>query len=520
MTAPAAVRRTAPRRRLPAWLGPVLLVAAVWGGARAVWWLGYANGDDLVYAAYAWSFDRLPADHREFRVLPELAIRAAQAALGPTELAAALPSLLASATLLAAVAWLLGWPRRHDAVTTAALVVAATVPLEVVMASYPGATPVAAGLAALGTAGALRGGRRGRIAGAALLGLAFACHEITVFWIAALVVALLLTDRPRLRALAVPLAVAVVLPVAVEATVYGALAGRPLLRWAAAARETARTDPLAEFGGSWVRFLLWPLRLLVVSKQLGLDLLAVGALGAAAWRRLAVHQRALLLTLAADWLWLGYGTQVPWAYRPRSHTFHYFIVFALPIGALLVPAAHRLLGRRRALAVAALAVATHLACLAAGGRWGRNVEVSQALLGYAAAHPGERFVTDAATWDEMTALGGFRPPPNVVPVPAPAVLAGLLVDRGRPAAAWWRPPALRIDALLVNHERRERPPDPAFVAFAARVRRGPTLWRRPPRLKPALAPLVPLLGRHEVMLLDAGGEVVALPDRPRLAAPR
>lgn len=493
----------------------VVLVAVVWLGARGTFWLGWANGDDICYGSYAWHFDRSPSDHREFRVLPELAMRGSMKLLGPTEVAAALPSLASSLALAIGVAWLIGWPRRLDGGRTAAMLIGVTVPLDVVMASYPGAPAIAAGLAALGSAGLLRGGRNGRIAGAVLLGLAVACHEVTVFWLGALGAATALSDRERWRQIRLPLLAALVVPLALEAAVWAALLGDPLARLSTSAAETARTStPRFRFGGSWSRFFLWPMRVLVVSHQLGIDLLALVTVAVAWWHRLERWQRALLLTAGLYFLWLGYGTQVPWAYRPRSRAFHYYIVLALPIGAVLGPALSRHLRPRAARAAVATIVTIHLAGLAVGGRWGSNVDVSRALLAYATANPQQTLLADAHTLEEMVALNGFEKPANVVGLAGDHVYRGVLPSRlpcWRRSGPW---PETAVDAVLINHERRVALKDRAFREFLAEAERGEILWRLGPRLKPFLRPVASVIGVREWMVLYDGAEVVELPTRP------
>jgi len=499
------------RRRVVA----VALVGAVWLGARAVFWLGWANGDDIVYATYAWHFDRPPADHREFRLLPVLAMRAAMQLVGPTEAAAALPSLVGSLLLTAAAAWFLGWPRRADAGRTWAMLLAVTVPLDVGMASHAGASHPAAGLAALGTAGLLRGAPRGRFAGAVLLGLAVASHELMVFWVVALAAATWLVDRDRWQVIRWPLLAAVAVPVAVEAATWAALAGRPWARWTVAAGETARTSgALLDGHADRLGFVLRPLRAFAFSRQFAFDLLLLAALGLGGWRRLEGWQRAVLGAVVVYWLWLHYGTPVPWAYRPRIQSFHSFVVLTAPVAAVI----GRELARRwrswPARAAVASMVALHLAALAAGGRWGQSVEVSRALLDYARSRPEATFVTDAHTLAEMTAVNRLVPPANVVTLAGREVYRSLLPSRAPYRERAGPAPEVRVDAALVNGERAAPLGDAAFTAFLAAARTGAVEWRLPPRLKPALAPLAAVLGARGWMTLHEGGWVVALPERP------
>ena len=83
---------------------------------------------------------------------------------------------------------------------------------------------------------------------------------------------------------------------------------------------------------------------------------------------------------------------------------------------------------RLAQGVVAVAILVHLACLAAGGRWGQAVDVSRELLAYAREHSDQTFLTDVATMNHMYVVGGFRFPANVVCLNGPAVDRHLLVN--------------------------------------------------------------------------------------------
>jgi hypothetical protein len=237
-------------------------------------------------------------------------------------------------------------------------------------------------------------------------------------------------------------------------------------------------------------------------------------LGAALWRRLERWERVLLLAALLYFLWLGYGTQVPWAYRPRTRHFHYFIVLALPVGALLVPLIARFCKRYAAVALVGLVVASHALGLAAGGRWGRNVEVARALLAHARAHPAGTFLTDVATLNEMYALNAFRMPANVVCVADERAARHLLVNAGVPRERWQLRRA-EVDAALVNHERVDRPPDAPFRAFMEVAQKGRVEWRQTTAVKAVFRPVARLVGTRGFMIANAGGEVVALVGRPR-----
>src|SRR5262249_29884715 len=138
---------------------------------------------------------RPPITWWEFRMPAILAIRGAFLLFGPTEFAAALPSLLASLAILAAVAWFVDWPRTLTWQSQAAVLVAAVIPIDLGFRSYPAAHQIASGLVALGMVWLLKGGRTTRIIGSILLASAFMTHEIMLYYIGLLCVMCLAFDR-------------------------------------------------------------------------------------------------------------------------------------------------------------------------------------------------------------------------------------------------------------------------------------------------------------------------------------
>ncbi len=126
--------------RRKTWAKPLAigLVALVWLSTTFLLFRGYVGSDDVFYARYAFLFHRPPMNHWEFRIPAILAIRASFFALGPTEFAAALPTLLASLAILASVAWFVGWPSRLNWQTQIAMLLTATFPMDLGFRSIPG----------------------------------------------------------------------------------------------------------------------------------------------------------------------------------------------------------------------------------------------------------------------------------------------------------------------------------------------------------------------------------------------
>jgi hypothetical protein len=494
----------------------VVLTLLIWALATAVCWVGYTGEDDFFYARYAYLFHRPPIVWWEFRMPAILAIRTSFLIFGPTEFAAAIPSLLASLAILGAVAWVVEWPRRLTWQSQSAMLLAALIPIDVAFRSYPSANQIAAGMLAFGSACILKGSRRVQICGAALLAGGFITHELSLFYIALFCLTLIAFDARRFwRPVAWCIALSGAL-VLVESTTYAVIIGDPLARLRTTAGATtnfqAGVDP--DTGINGLRFFLWPLQILILSKQFGVDLLLLLITGIIAWRRLTPEQRILLVVTFAVFLYLGYGSTVPWAYRPLNREFHYYNTLSLGVAALLPFTLGYALARRQLAAKALVigAIAVHVLSLAATGRWGANVGVSRELLRHARLHPEQEFVTDVNTMNQMYVLNGFRMPDNVICVNGDAVDRHLLINKEPPGTPRFRfPERRRIDAALVNREQGDvHPFEPEF----SNVLRGSVGERTPvvrDRYRRAFLPLTPLVGTRGFMLLSHGGDMVMMP---------
>ena len=248
--------------RRKTWAKPLAigLVALVWLSTTFLLFRGYVGSDDVFYARYAFLFHRPPMNHWEFRIPAILAIRASFFALGPTEFAAALPTLLASLAILASVAWFVGWPSRLNWQTQIAMLLTATFPMDLGFRSIPGATYFSSGFLALGTVCLLKGRKPTQLLGAALLALGFATHEITIFYTAVLFLTALAFDRRRFWLPALACLLISGGYVMAECACYRVLLGDPLARFKASAAIATKLpfgyDPDTGIGG--IRFFTWP----------------------------------------------------------------------------------------------------------------------------------------------------------------------------------------------------------------------------------------------------------------------
>ena len=170
---------------------------------------------------------------------------------------------------------------------------------------------------------------------------------------------------------------------------------------------------------------------------------------------LSTEQRVLFASTFLIWLWLGYGTMVPWAYRPLYRQFPFYQPLTLGIAALLPRtlrcASHQGEARPRG---CRRGHPRPLGMFGRGGRWGQAVDVSWELLAYAREHSDQTFLTDVATMNQMYVVGGFRLPANVVCLNGPAVDRQLLVNDPlvNPDRPKFHFPEVPIDNILLNLE--------------------------------------------------------------------
>ncbi len=505
----------------------IAITLALWLGTTWVFWVGYAGYDDQFYACYAFRFDRPPISWWEFRIPMILAIRASFLAFGPSEIAACLPTLLASLAILASVAWFVDWPRRLNWQTQASVILASVIPLEAGSRSDPCASHLSAGFLAVGTVCMLKGVGRTRYLGAPLLAIGFLTHEVSFYCVAMICLVALAFDWRRFWGPVLACVAVSGCAFLAECLAYQVLLGDPLARFRMAAQSnlgsmTVGYDPDVGIGG-W-DFYAWPIKNLFFCKCFGFDLIALLVTGIVAWKRLSTEQRVLFASTFLIWLWLGYGTLVPWEYKPLYRQFSYYQPLTLGIAALLPGTLRCALVRRERLAqgVVAVAILVHLACLAAGGRCGQAVDVSRELLAYAREHSDQTFLTDVATMNQMYVVGGFRLPANVVCLNGPAVDRYLLVNNllVNPDGPRFHFPEVPIDNILLNLEQisgfhyyglRSLPSktwqEPDFSGYleehgAGRVRIAPVRYRL------LFLPLIPLIGPKDFLVKNLGGEVV------------
>ena len=367
---------------------------------------------------YAALWDRSPANHWEARLLANALMAGAMRLFGRTGWAAALPSLASSLVILGCVFY---WCYRYADVRHAwwAGMLVAVLPMDVNGATTPSAYPLMTAFLTVGTLAFLESAesRKARLIAALSLSLGVVTHFAGAYYVASLMfVALLLDGRRYVRSAAITLLVGIVLMTA-DMAIFQFACGDLFGRFHIALMQASSENPLAplqvegRFNGA---FLTWPVQQLIFSKNFGVSLSVALVGGIATYRRLPSSTRMLLIVSVVFWLWMSYGSQVPWAYKPfwRMVRFLAPLMLAVSIlfGSILASARRRLLALIGGVAVLAICPFN----LAASGSWGQSVQISRELLAWATSHPQTRFVTDFHTINEMYVLGGMQLPPNVV----------------------------------------------------------------------------------------------------------
>lgn len=347
--------------------------------------------------------------------------------------------------------------------------------------------------------------------GSFFFAIAFGSHETMVFYIGIFCGLSLLWDWKRFIKPAVMVGGLVALSLTAEAVAYQNLLGNPLARFKVASGGAAISAPGVDLDMhlSGFRFYSWPVEMLVTSKHFAGSLLLLFLSAAMAWRHFGPQQKLIFLTVLVTWAWLGWGTMVPWTYRPFFRQFHYYGPLLLGINTLL-PAAVFLAFRPTAARLILMALGcTYFVAATSGGRWGQNFDASRALLDYASNHPGTTFLTDVSTMNQMYTMSGFSVPPNVICKNGPAVQQHLMLNKEPVGTPKFVFKEVEPQAILVNLE------GPSLFAFDeefvhfTREHPGSHEIIQPMRRKWLIAQ-IPGLQERPLATLSLGAEVIHL----------
>lgn len=284
--------------------------------------------------------------------------------------------------------------------------------------------------------------------------------------------------------------------------------GQPAYRLRLAAMVVGDNRIAEEAYGSAIRYFLMPLQQLLFNRSLGIDLIALFSVGAVAFRSFTPSQRMLFVVVACYWLWAGYGAMTPWEYQPPSREIRLLFPYILPISHLLPAAIGAVFSRRYKLLVIGTILATHVVCLASGGRWEQSSRISRELLNYAAAHPRTLFLTDINTLNDMYIANKCRLPENVVCVPSLTSDEYLLVNK-EPEHSPIHFDTSEVTAFLHNREAERRLHEPELAEYVS-TRSVRIIDRRPRILKLIFRPFSRLLPDMTFFVLNDGWEVIEL----------
>jgi hypothetical protein len=397
------------------------------------------------------------------RLLGNALIALSMRLFGRNEIAAALPSLFASLALLGAVLY---WCFANATLWHAfwAGLLLAVLPIDVEAATTISPYPLMVAFATIGTLAFLTAPEspRARWLAAAALSLAVVTHLSAIYYVASLAAAALVCDVRRFWRAALATALTSILFLVADMAVFQLLYGDALCRFRASVGQSPIDSPEVplRLGGKLnATFFTWPVGQFLYSKAFGVSFCM--SLGWLAWRRraLPLQLRIVLTAGLVYWLWMSYGTQIPWAYRPFYRITRFWqpltVLTVLAFACMMTTISRQWL---RSVAGGGILGACVLNLLASGS-WGQNMGISRELSGYARQRAEVRFVTDYHTLNEMYVLNEFAPLRNVVTLDA--VRPSQLLD-GR---------AVRVnagevgvgDAILVNPLNLTRTPH--FAAF-------------------------------------------------------
>lgn len=398
------------------WIAVAATCLVVWLLMRVLFFVGITGSDDLYVLRYAMLWDRIPVNGWETRLLSNAMTAASIRLFGYSELASALPSLAASLTILVCV---LAYCRRYGNVRSAwwAGLLVAVLPLDVDMATSVSSHTIMSAWMAVGTLAFLRApeSKRAGYLGALCLSMGLVTHLAGVYYVASLVIASLWIDRRRYGIPTVTTALACVVVVATDLAVFSIAFDDPLLRFRLSLGAMATEQPIMpKVNGTFnLAFVLWPIRNALYSKAFGLTLVVVLIGGWWSRRRLDPSARILLITVTLVWVWMSFGSSVPWVYRPFERIMRYLQPASLALAVLFASVVTIHPGRRLPRVVGPAVLAACVLNLLGSGTWDQNVHVSKELLAYVRCHPQMNFVTDYHTLNEMYVANGVRTIPNV-----------------------------------------------------------------------------------------------------------
>lgn len=401
-------------RLADSWALVTIVCLACWAFMRWAFFLGFEGSDDMFYARFAVLWHHAPTNQWEVRLLGNALIGLAVRLLGYSAWSPAVPSLVASLVVLFCT--LYGCYRfatvRHA--WWAGLFVA-TLPVEVCGATIVSAHSVMAGFMAAGTLAFVLApdSRRARLIASVCLPMGVLAHLIGLYYVGSLLAAALLVDRRRFARTMLMVCVSGALFMAADMFAFHTAYGDFLHRYRTTMPQRIEPETDLLHRHLDLESILWSLQQLTITKHLGVALAVVWVGAFSCYRRLNQPIRVLLWASLISWLYLSFGSYVPWSYRPFYRCARYLhpIVPALAIAFAAVVMQVR--SRRLRYAMALGVPGIGLLLLSLSGSWGQNMITSRELADYARRHPERRFVADLHTLNEIYVINGFETPRNL-----------------------------------------------------------------------------------------------------------
>jgi hypothetical protein len=378
---------------------------------RVTFFEGLWPADAVHYVKYAAEWNHLPQSHWETRLLYIGSLHLTIQSFGCSEGALALPSLIPSLATSLVTVLIAAYALSARAALFAGLVTA-SLPVDVAFATVPLPGCLATFFITAGVGCLLVDDIPARdFLGPFTFVLAIFTHLTTVFLIGfVLGTAFLLASNPRERRRAVAWFVAAAIGYcAIEFLTYWWLTRDPFYEFRIIPKTSPRLDPsVTTFSAAWFA---WPVLTWIISKDFGLATLSVSILWFAHRQSTPRSIRILLGASVAFWVWIGYGTQSPFEFRPFWRSARFAQTFAAPLALTLGFYLARL--RRLGMALAVFVTAVNVLLIAASGPWGQDVEINKELLPAIRSTTNVAFITDAATRDQLYVLNGCRYLDNV-----------------------------------------------------------------------------------------------------------
>jgi 4-amino-4-deoxy-L-arabinose transferase-like glycosyltransferase len=393
----------------------IVLLFICWIMLRICFFAGFFGFDDLHYMRYALSWDRIPANHWETRLIFNSLLRLSFYIFGFSEVTAAIPTMFASLVFMYGTFFVVLRICNIYYAFYAGLMAALLV-RDIIGTTNMDPLAFANMFIVLGTACILfaKHPRQYLLAGC-LLGISVFVHLTSIFYLGMLSLAIWIqrdTDFQWKKSISV-MGSGLFTFCLLNFTSFYFWTGDPFYEFKIASSSHIKNSEYLltlEYNMEWF---LWPVKTFIISQSYGILLSITFFFMVTAWKRQPQQIRFICLLTVFYWLWISYGTQTPTRYIPLDHSIRYWYPMALPACILAAKALSELKNRFLRVLYLAGTIGLPLLFLLSSGTWGQNIEITKELMAYAKQHPKTEFVADKYTLDEMYVLNACKSPANV-----------------------------------------------------------------------------------------------------------